>query len=125
MSKHAMKAYGQKAREIEIDAASPHRLIAMLLDGALVAIGEARLHCERDDVPRRGRAISRAIAIVTQGLRASLDRSADGEIASNLDRLYDYATRRLIEANRTGKAQALDEALGVLQEVKGAWGQIA
>lgn len=70
----------------------------MLFDGALLAV-DAQKQMEQKQIPEKGASVSRAIDIISLGLRASLDKSSGGELAANLDALYDYMVRRLLEAN--------------------------
>ncbi len=119
----AMNAYAATAVQSALEGASPHRLIQMLLDGALDKIAVARGCLERGDPAGKGRHVSWAISIVS-GLRASLDRERGGEIAANLDALYDYMERRLVEANRQNDAAILDEVAGLLRQIKEAWDAI-
>ena len=72
-------------------------------------------------IEKKGNAISKAIMIVENGLRASLDKKAGGQIADSLDALYDYMGRRLLEANITNQPKILDEVIALLAELKGAW----
>lgn len=100
--------------------ATPHRLVQMLLDGAVEKVATAKGAMERHDIPEKGRYISWAISIIG-GLRASLDLKVGGEIAANLDSLYDYMERRLIAANIGNDVQILVEVGSLLGEIRGAW----
>lgn len=106
-----------------VNEADPHRLVQMLLDGALEKIAVAKGLITRNETAKKGEAIGRAISIVS-GLRSILDMSAGGEIAANLDNLYEYIERRLLEANLNNDVDILDEVLSLLREVKTAWESI-
>lgn len=124
-SRSGASAYASVGIETGVAAASPHQLIVMLFDGALAAIASAQQRLHAEDVEGRGRAISKAIAIVSEGLRASLDKPAGGEIAESLDALYDYICRRLLLANLRAQPEPLAEAYRLLSELKAAWEAIA
>ena len=104
--------------------ATPHKLIAMLFDGAIAALQRARVSMAAGDVAGRGEAVARAIRIVDEGLRASLDPRA-GEIAANLRELYDYIGSRLLTASLRNDPEPLEEAARLLGELQAAWAQIA
>lgn len=107
----------------EVEEASPHRLIQLLFEGCLQRIAVAKGAIQHKEIVLKGESISKAIGILG-GLRGSLDLS-QGEIATNLDRLYDYMERRLVEANLKNETAILDEVSGLLKEVKSAWDAIA
>lgn len=117
-------AYRTLSIETGVPDASPHRLIAMLFDGAVESIARARAARSRHDTAGRARAIARAVRIVDEGLKASLD-PAGGEIASNLGTLYGYIALRLSEANHSGDDSLLDEVDRLLRTVRDAWEAIA
>ena len=119
----ALGAYKATKNQTGIEGASPHTLITMLLDGALERTAEARGALSRNDLAKAGETIGKAIGIV-DSLRVSLDSEQGGEIAQNLSALYDYMTRRLLEANATKDTDMLGEVAGLLKEVKVAWDQI-
>ena len=119
----ALKSYNQVAVQSNTTYASPHRLIQMLLEGALEKIAIAKGHMARCHIEAKGQHVGWAISIIN-GLRASLDMTAGGEIAQNLDALYDYMERRLLHANLKNDAAALDEVTSLLREVKSAWDAI-
>ena len=96
----------------------------MLFEGALLSIATASVAIERNDIPGKGQAISKAIEIINDGLKISLDYEAGGELAERLGALYDYMTSRLLYANVHSSHPALDEVGGLLREIKGAWESI-
>jgi len=119
----AVQQYNRVGVASSVEAASPHRLIQMLMAGALEKIAIAKGHMERQEIAQKGGHISWAISII-DGLRASLDLEAGGEVAQNLDDLYDYMTRRLVRANVENNIDLLDEVASLLRTIKGAWDEI-
>ncbi len=119
----ALQEYTRVGVHTEIDGASPHRLIQMLMDGALMRISKARSSLRDNDIPGKGEFISSAISIIG-GLRDSLDHTAGGGIATNLDSLYEYMSKRLIVGNLTNDDAIFSEVHGLLMEIKTAWDQI-
>ena len=116
--------YNSVSVESDVHSASPHRLIQKLLDAGLEKMAIAKGAMERDDYATKSRYISWAIAII-DGLRMSLDLKAGGEIAQNLESLYDYMSRRLYEANVKNDVEAVNEVSRLLREIKEAWDGIA
>ena len=103
--------------------ASPHQLVQMLFDGAHDRLNQAIGYVKRDDHAARNDAINSVIDIVS-GLQASLDHDQGGELASNLEALYDYMQRRLFRANVDNDAQPLHEVSDLLGTVRSAWSAI-
>lgn len=122
--KSGANAYAKVGVETGVLAASPHKLIVMLFEGAMVAVSTAARQMEAGDIAAKGKSISKAITIIENGLRASLDRKAGGEIAANLESLYDYMAARLLAANLGNDPALLDEVHRLLGELKGAWDAI-
>jgi len=112
-------AYAQLGLETRVMAASPARLITLLFDGARTALSQART--ASGDVAARGLAISKAIDIVENGLKASLDMSAGGDVAKSLQHAYDLIVRKLLLANLKSDASQLDGADQLLAEISAAW----
>ena len=103
-----------------VSSASPHKLISMLFDGACSRLVKAQGCASRDDHEGRSHGIGEAVSIVN-GLQASLDQQNGGELAENLDALYDYMLRRLYEANRDNDAAGIREVLDLLRTLQEAW----
>ena len=116
--------YNRNAVRTGVDSASPHRLIQMLLEGALDKIAVAKGYMERGDIQPKGAQIGAAISIL-EGLKASLDKEKGGEIAQNLEDLYIYMERRLFEAHVGNDPGLLDEVSDLLKQIKEAWDAIA
>ena len=123
-SNAAASQYRQIDMQSSIEAATPHRLIQLLMERALAKIGVAKGHMERGEVGEKGRNIGDAIDIIN-GLQASLNHKADARLSENFDALYAYMMRRLLEANLRDDGAMLDEVAGLMTELKEAWDAIA
>ena len=120
----AIRTYNKVGVESGVAAADPHQLILMLFQGALLAIVNAKNGMLRKDIAAKGAAISQAILIIDDGLKASLNKDVGGELAHNLAALYDYMTNRLLTANLKNNVATLDEVSRLLNDLKGAWESI-
>ncbi len=116
----ALSQYQSVSVASGVENATPHRLVQMLLEGALDKIAAAKGHMLRNEVSEKGRFVSWAISIIS-GLQSSLDMDGGGEISRNLDDLYDYMVRRLGETAVTNDPAILDEVTSLLLEIKSAW----
>ncbi|AFI85177.1 flagellar export chaperone FliS [Methylophaga nitratireducenticrescens] len=123
INKKALEGYGRGAVESEVNFASPYRIIQMLMEGALSKIATAKGCIARNDIAEKSRQITWGMNII-QGLRTSLDAQKGGEVAANLDALYEYMGRRLLEANVSNDVAILDEVSSLLMEVKAGWDNI-
>ena len=120
-----ISAYKKVGVDAAIEVADPHKLILLLFTGAQAAIGQARAALHMNQTPEKGAAISRAIDIISNGLKTSLDLEKGGDIAPRLDALYEYMVFRLLHANMKNDLKALEEVLGLLEEIHSAWRSIA
>ncbi len=110
-------------RQVESETRSPLELVVMLYDGALRFVAEARDALDRGDVVTRTRAVSRALAIVTE-LQNRLRLDEGGDVAKELDRLYTYLASRLVDSNVKRDRAALDEVHRLLSTVRDGWAQV-
>lgn len=123
-AKNGASAYATLGVETGVQFASPHRLIVMLFEGALGQLSIGLNEMRAGNIAAKGRAISRAITIVGEGLRASLNKDVGGEIAHSLDALYLYIESRMLQANLHNEPEHLLEAQRLLTELRDAWLQI-
>lgn len=124
MARNASAAYANVGVQTDIIEASPVKLIVMLYDGAILALASARGALASGDIALRGAKISKAIEIINDGLKACLDYNTGGDLANRLGALYDYMSERLLYANLNANAAAIDEVVGLLNELKSAWEEI-
>ena len=118
-------AYAKVGMETGVIAANPHKLIVMLFEGAQIALNNALQHMQAGNIPEKGKAISKAIAIIENGLRASLDKTVGGQLVLNLDALYEYMNNQLLLANMNNQAEVIQEVQVLLRDIQGAWEEIA
>lgn len=119
----AIKQYQQVSVNSSVMGASPHQLVQMLMEGVLERITRAKESLVRNEIAMKGQSIGGAIQIVT-GLQESLNIEAGGEIAVNLNSLYDYMVRRLVDANVQNDEKILDEVFSLMLEIKAGWDAI-
>ncbi|MDH5189968.1 MAG: flagellar export chaperone FliS [Gammaproteobacteria bacterium] len=115
----------KKGVKTGVEDFTPHRLIQMLMEGALDKISKAKGFMQQEGaqaIANKGEQISWAISII-DGLKVSLDKTVDGggELVQNLEDLYIYMEKRLVEANLHNKIEYLDEVANLLREVKAGW----
>lgn len=121
---NAAAAYANVGVETGAMSASPHQLIVMLFDGTRSALKKAKWAVGNGDVALKGQSLSKAINIIESGLRAALDVERGGELAAELDRLYEYMTDTLVRANLNSDASLIDEVDGLIDTIGSAWKQI-
>ena len=119
----AAQAYGNVAIQGNTEDASPHRIIQLLMESGLQRIAMAKGHIQQKRIPEKGVQIGMAISII-DGIRASLDMEQGGEMAANLESLYEYMKVTLLEANLHNDEGKLDEVAGLLAQIKSSWDAI-
>ena len=120
----ASRAYASVGLETDVTTVEPAKLIVMLYDGALLSIAKAREHMLARDIARKGDAIGKAVRIIDEGLKASLDVRVGGELSRQLWQLYEYMCRRVLLASIHNDPTGLDEVTRLLSDLKDAWCKI-
>ncbi len=119
----ALRQYQKVNGVAQTSEASPHRLVQMLMQGGLDRIAQAKGAMARNDVAQRGILIGKAIGIVG-GLREGLDLENHADSLAELDNLYSYMSKRLVEANVQNDPEILNEVARLLITVKEGWDAI-
>lgn len=116
-----VNAYKKVGLETKVAAASPQRLIELLFDGAIAAIGRAIVSLNAGDYSAMGQSINKANAIVLDGLLGSLNKDKGSDVADNLSALYEYISMTLLKANIHKSESMLSEAKDLLSGLGDAW----
>lgn len=125
MRKPFATAYREVGASTAVDGASPHKLVSLLYTGLATEIARARGAIARNDIGTKCAALSKAVRIVEEGLRAPLNMQAGGELAANLANLYDYMVRRLTLANLHSDDAVLAECAELTETLRQGWEGIA
>jgi flagellar protein FliS len=110
-------AYRSIGNETAVAQATPHHLVAMLFDGAIEAIAQARGAMQARDWQAKGK----AVRIVDEGLKAALDYRAGGELAMQMGSVYSYVLQRLTQANLHNDDAAFAECTKLLDTLRQGW----
>ncbi|MBU2875704.1 flagellar export chaperone FliS [Marinobacter salexigens] len=117
---NGLQAYQRVNTQTSITDADPHKLIQLLYNGALERINMAKARMQANDYAGKGKLITKAIEIIG-GLRSFLDFEKGGDLAAQLEALYDYMERTLFEANAKNDVAKLDEVANLLRSIKDGW----
>ena len=115
-----IESYGDVKHSTGVATANNVELIQMLFDGVIESLSTAKGHIQRGSIAEKSKSIARASRIVL-GLQGALDFEKGGDLASNLNELYSYVTRRLIHVNLHNDLKALEEIFGLMSEIREAW----
>jgi flagellar secretion chaperone FliS len=124
MSAMGLKSYRNVTAYGSLADASPHQVVQLMLDAVLSRVAEASGHIERGETQAKGEKIGKALGII-EALVLGLDQDRGGELAMNLERLYDYIARTLLRANLENRVDLLKEVGSLLREIKLGWDGIS
>ncbi|KKO48167.1 flagellar protein FliS [Arsukibacterium sp. MJ3] len=121
---YGIKAYKSVGVKDDLAVADPHRIIQLLMQGALENMAKAKGFIERKDYAGKAATISKSMAIIS-ALQGSLDMKAGAEISDNLSALYDFMLNQLTVASREQSQSKIQEVMDLLLTIKSAWDQIS
>ena len=124
VSMRSVNTYKTVGLETSVTGANPHQLVSLLFDALQQSLASAKAAILNGDIATKGRSISRAVRILEEGLKASLDTDRGGDLAVNLRTLYDYCILRTTEANLRNEATLIDEVIRLIHPVSDGWNQI-
>lgn len=124
ISARSANAYKRFSVEAGVDQASPHRLVELLFEGLTNSIGAARNALARNDIKAKCEHINKSVRILEEGLKGSLNLDKGGEVAANLQSVYDYCVLRLTQANARNDDALLQEVLTVIAPIADGWKRI-
>ena len=121
---YGIKAYKSVGVKDDLAVADPHRVIQLLMQGALENMAKAKGFIERKDYAGKAQTLSKAVAIISS-LQGSLDMKAGGELSDNLFSLYDFMINNLTIASRDLDIAKIDDVISIMVTIKSAWDQIS
>ncbi|WP_157868706.1 flagellar export chaperone FliS [Thiomicrospira aerophila] len=119
MQKQAQQ-YQNHFLETSVSEATPYKLVALLYENGIKHMKLMRLMIERKQIAAKTEQANRVTSIL-YGLKAGLDMELGGDVAANLDALYNYIIKQVLTASLNNDLVVLDEALGLLQDLQEAW----
>lgn len=119
----SLQAYKRVSVDSQLTSATPHRVISMLMAGAIERLIQGKAAMEQGSIAMKGERLGKALDIVIS-LRSCLSMEDGAEIASNLDALYDYMIQQIYKANQENLGEPIEDVIGMLREIKSAWDQI-
>ncbi len=119
----SLQAYKKVSVDSQISAASPHKIVQMLMAGAIERLIQAKAAMEQGNIPAKGERLGKALDIIIS-LRSCLSMADGGDVAKNLDQLYEFMITQVTEANHKNDPKLIDDVVEIIREIKSAWDQI-
>ena len=119
----SLQAYKKIIVDSQLTAASPHKIVQMLMAGAIERLIQGKAAMQAGNIPVKGERLGKALNIIIS-LRSCLSMSDGGDIAKNLDQLYEFMIMQISEANHKNDSQPIDDVIDIIREIKSAWDQI-
>ncbi|MEZ8844079.1 flagellar export chaperone FliS [Vibrio splendidus] len=119
----SLQAYKKVSVDSQLTAASPHKIVQMLMAGAIERLIQAKAAMQAGNIPVKGERLGKALDIIIS-LRSCLSMDDGGDIAKNLDQLYEFMITQISAANHKNDPQPIDDVIDIIREIKSAWDQI-
>lgn len=119
----SLQAYKKVSVDSQLSAASPHKVVQMLMAGAIERLIQGKAAMQAGNIPVKGERLGKALDIIIS-LRGCLSMDDGGDIAKNLDQLYEFMIGQITIANQQNNPEPLDDVIDIVREIKSAWDQI-
>ncbi|MFC3025601.1 flagellar export chaperone FliS [Vibrio zhugei] len=119
----SLQAYKKVSVDSQLSAASPHKVVQMLMAGAIERLIQGKAAMQQHNIAVKGERLGKALDIIIS-LRGCLSMDDGGEIAQNLDQLYEFLITQITTSNQLNQPELLDDAIEIIREIKSAWDQI-
>ena len=119
----SLQAYKKVSVDSQLTAASPHKIVQMLMAGAIERLIQGKAAMQAGNIPVTGERLGKALDIIIS-LRSCLSMDDGGDIAKNLDQLYEFMITQISAANHKNDPQPIDDVIDIIREIKSAWDQI-
>ncbi|USD65969.1 flagellar export chaperone FliS [Vibrio sp. SCSIO 43136] len=119
----SLQAYKKVSVDSQLSAASPHKIIQMLMAGAIERLIQGKAAMMQGNIAMKGERLGKGLDIIIS-LRSCLSMDDGGDIAKNLDQLYEFMINQVTVANSKNDPQPIDDVIEIIREIKSAWDQI-
>ncbi|BCL70713.1 Flagellar protein FlaJ [Vibrio nigripulchritudo MADA3029] len=119
----SLQAYKKVSVDSQLSAASPHKIIQMLMAGAIERLIQGKAAMQQGNIAIKGERLGKALDIII-ALRSCLSMDDGGDIAKNLDQLYEFMISQITMANQSNEPKPIDDVIDIIREIKSAWDQI-
>ncbi|MDA9557526.1 flagellar export chaperone FliS [Vibrio sp.] len=119
----SLQAYKKVSVDSQLSAASPHKIVHMLMSGAIERLIQGKAAMEQGNIPVKGERLGKALDIIIS-LRGCLSMEDGGDVAKNLDQLYEFMITQITVSNKENTPETLNDIIDILREIKSAWEQI-
>ncbi|MCL9782551.1 flagellar export chaperone FliS [Vibrio sp. S4M6] len=119
----SLQAYKKVSVDSQLSAASPHKIVQMLMAGAIERLIQGKAAMLQGNIPSKGERLGKALDIIIS-LRSCLSMDDGGDVAKNLDQLYEFMITQIADANHKNDPQLLDDVIEIVREIKSAWDKI-
>ncbi|MBU2934344.1 flagellar export chaperone FliS [Vibrio cyclitrophicus] len=119
----SLQAYKKVSVDSQLTAASPHKIVQMLMAGAIERLIQGKAAMQAGNISVKGERLGKALDIIIS-LRSCLSMDDGGDIAKNLDQLYEFMITQISAANHKNDPQPIDDVIDIIREIKSAWDQI-
>lgn len=119
----SLQAYKKVSVDSQLSAASPHKIVQMLMAGAIERLIQGKAAMQQGNIPVKGERLGKALDIIIS-LRSCLSMDDGGDVAKNLDQLYEFMITQIADGNHRNDPQPLDDVIDIIREIKSAWDQI-
>lgn len=103
-------------KQMQIKTANPGKLLLMLYQGAAKFMKLAKKNIKAGKIEESHKNIIKAQNIILE-LQSTLNKEQGGEIAVQLESLYDFIYRELIQANLNKNTKHLDNVIPLVEEL--------
>ncbi len=107
-------------RQTAVKTANRGQLLIMLYEAAIQNVKKATAALEAKDMGSKGKSIGKAHDIINELLN-TLNFEIGGNIARELERLYNFMIEQLVKANIENSKDSLLAVQKILENLLGAW----
>jgi len=107
-------------KQMQVKTANRGQVLIMLYESAIQNVKKATLAIDKKDLAAKGVAIIKTHDIINELLN-TLDFEVGGQIARDLERLYNFVTEQLLKANIENSKEALQAVEKTLSTLLEGW----